>query len=99
MTETKPGLRIRTGNLRDGVNSVTEQVLMPGDEIVYQVTHQVDYGNRETMWVRFGTGSTVRPGESTAEACDRLINFVHDKAAEACKRAVEHAQAIDTSTL
>jgi hypothetical protein len=99
VTEEKQGLRIRTRNLRDQVDSVTEQVLVPGDEIVYQVTHQVEYGNRETMWIRFGTGSTVRPGESTSDACDRLINFVHDKAAEACKRAVEHAQKIDTTTL
>lgn len=99
MTEQKPGLRIRTKNLRDQMNTVTEQVLLPGDEIVYQVTHEVEYGNNERMWVRFGTGTTVRPDESTEQAVRRLVDFVHVQAVEACKQAVESTKAVDASAI
>jgi len=99
MTEAKQGLRIKTRNLRDQIDSVTEQVLWPGDEIVYQVTHEVEYGNNDRMWVRFGTGTTVRPEETTDQAVDRLVNFVHKRAVEACQQAVESTKAVDANAI
>lgn len=89
-----PGVQIRTLNIRKDYEAVTNQVLMPGDAVAYQVTHQVNYDNGEVMWVKFGTNSSKLEGESDQQAVDRVVGFVHASAAQAIKDAVQAARTI-----
>lgn len=88
------GIQIRSRSLTKEKDAVTQQVLMPGDNVAYQVTHQVNYDNGETMWVKVGTSTTKTPGETDQEAADRVVTFVHATAEQAIKDAVHAARTI-----
>jgi hypothetical protein len=56
---------------------VKEEHLTSGDLIDYRLTVEVDMGGGRKAWVKFGTESTVREGETTEHARRRVTDYVN----------------------
>ena len=65
----------------------TPEVLSEGDQIELSVTHEVDFGSVKA-WVKYGVTSSVRSGESTDKATERIAQHVD---IEIMKRIAESA--------
>jgi hypothetical protein len=55
-----------------------QEPLDTGDSIEYSLTEEVALGGGRKAWVKFGLTSTVRNGESTADAVGRVSMFVNE---------------------
>lgn len=53
------------------------EALQPGDRVEYSLTEEVSLGRGCKAWVKFGVSSTVRDGETTEDAIDRIAAFVN----------------------
>lgn len=99
MSEPK-GLLIRSREiLLDEENETVQHItdidsISPGDPVVYSVTHEVNYGNGEKMWVKLGASTQVRINETPLSARNRLVGYVHNQVALSIHEAVEHAKSI-----
>ena len=72
MTERKPiKKRVPAARARP------EQV-QAGDFIEYGITLEIQPQPGQKAWIKFGTTSQVRDGESTHEAVQRIAKFVED---------------------
>lgn len=71
------GKKLVVRSRRDDVAEPT--VLLEGDTISYRVSHQVEFEDRTQAWVGMEVGSSVRHGESSIDAVDRVVGFVHDQ--------------------
>lgn len=56
---------------------VREEALSPQDVIDYRLTVEVDMGGGRKAWVKYGTESAVRDGETTQDANDRVTQYVN----------------------
>lgn len=56
---------------------VREEALSPQDVIDYRLTVEVDMGGGRKAWVKYGTESAVREGETTQDANDRVTQYVN----------------------
>jgi len=99
MLSDRQGVQIRSLGITKDSGSVTHQILVPGDTIEYAVTHEVHYNGGDKLWLKFGTTSTLRPDEDEITGTKRVVDFVHQRAIQAAKEAVDSVKDIDTSTL
>lgn len=54
----------------------TSESLEPGDTVEYGITMEVSPAPGKKMWIRMGTTSSVREGETTAKARLRVCEWV-----------------------
>ena len=94
------GIRVRSREVLDDHESETVQHvtnidgLSPGDPVVYAITHEVNYGNGEKMWIKLGASTEVRANESPLATRARLVNYVHSEVAKSIHEAIEHSKSI-----
>ncbi len=56
--------------------TTTTEDLLPGDTIEYGITMEVSPKRGQKAWIKFGTTSSVREGESTEQARSRVCTYV-----------------------
>lgn len=54
----------------------TVEPLRAGDSIEYSITMEVSPQRGQKAWLKFGTTSSVRDGESTEQARKRITDYV-----------------------
>jgi len=54
------------------------EAVEPGDFIEYGITLEIQPQPGQKAWIKFGTTSQVREGESTGDAVRRVAQFVED---------------------
>lgn len=69
--DTEPVIRPKKSVSKD------EDVLAPGDTIEYGLTVEVSPSPGQKAWVKFGTTSSVREGETTHQARARVTDYVN----------------------
>lgn len=70
--ESGKKLRIRPKQPEDGPLSAE-------DNIEYGLTVEVSPGRGQKAWVKFGVNASIREGETTREARNRIVEFVNDE--------------------
>ena len=55
---------------------VQNEALSPQDTIEYGITEEVSTGQGRKAWIRFASTSSVRDGETTEQAIQRVSSFV-----------------------
>ena len=73
MTQRRPVRRVPAKQAREQPESV-----QAGDFIEYGITVELQPQPGQKAWVKFGTTSQVRDGETTRDAVDRIAKFVED---------------------
>jgi hypothetical protein len=58
---------------------VQNDALSPEDTIEYGITMEVSAGPGQKAWIKFGTTSSVRDGETTEEARQRVPTWVDEQ--------------------
>lgn len=58
---------------------VQNDALSPEDTIEYGVTEEVSPGPGRKAWVRFAATSSVREGETTDQATNRVATYVNEE--------------------
>ena len=58
---------------------VQSDALSPQDTIEYGVTEEVSPGAGRKAWIRFAAHSSVRDGESTEQATQRVATYVNEE--------------------
>lgn len=58
--------------------STASEPLMTGDTIEYSITMEVSPSKGSKAWLKFGTTSTVRDGETTEQARLRVCRYVEE---------------------
>lgn len=53
-----------------------QEPLRAGDTIEYSITMEVSPSRGSKAWLKFGTTSSVRDGETTEQARTRITNYV-----------------------
>lgn len=61
------------------VPMVQHEALSPQDTIEYGLTVEVSLEQGRKAWVKFGTTSSVRDGETTESARARITEYVNDE--------------------
>jgi hypothetical protein len=56
---------------------VRVEPLMVGDTIEYSLTIEASAGPGQKAWIKFGTTSSVREGETTKQARSRITDYVN----------------------
>lgn len=70
--------RLRPPDAEKKIISRGPESLEVGDVIEYSITEEVSPGPGKKAWVKFGTSSSVRDGETTSAAVERVTNFVNE---------------------
>lgn len=55
----------------------TDDELSPGDTIEYGMTIEKRNNRQGSYWLKFGATSTIRDGESTEAATERVVGYVN----------------------
>jgi hypothetical protein len=58
---------------------LSQEDLAPEDEIEYSVTMEVSPSRGQKAWIKVSTRSSVRAGETTDQAKERVYRFVDDE--------------------
>lgn len=58
---------------------VHNDALSPEDDIEYSITMEVSPSAGRKAWIKVGTRSSVRGGETTDDARDRVFNWVEEQ--------------------
>lgn len=61
------------------VPMVHREALAPQDTIEYGLTVEVSLDKGRKAWIKFGTTSSVRDGETTEAARSRVTEYVNDE--------------------
>lgn len=60
------------------VPKTVQDILDPGDLVEYGITAEVKHPKQGSFWVKAGATITVRDGEVSHEAVERVTTFVTD---------------------
>lgn len=73
MTDTRKPIRRTSTQARQRPEAV-----QPGDFVDYSITLEIQPQPGQKAWIKWGTTSQVREGESTEDAVRRIAKFVED---------------------